>query len=177
MAEKDNWLDKLVQDLHLDDTAAPAIPDRGADPPDDSEELIGLTELLKRLDFTDKGWAAARQHLHAEFAKTPPGLFQSVVDDNPDDFRMFLALIQAAYLIAKELRYNDTASEKLGVFYALAFAVAIHRGIQREQARLHTIVALQSSDPRLWGDAETSAESLLQTELRRVHEAVEDDGR
>jgi len=173
MSAGEDWLAKLVQDLHLDDTIAPTGAASSTEEPA-GDEFIGLPELLKRLEFTDKGWAAARRHLHAEYAKTPPGLFQSVVDADPNDFRMFLALIQAAYLIAKELRYSDVASERLGVFYALAFSVAIARGIQREQARLHTIVALQSSDPRLWGDAETSAEALLQTELRRIHEAIED---
>lgn len=173
MSAEDSWLARLVSDLHLDDTIAPTGEAPLAEPADDPT-LIGLTELMRRLDFTDKGWAAARKHLHEEFAKTPPGLFQAVVDDNPDDFRMFLALIQAAYLIAKELRYSDVASERLGVFYALAFAVAIDRGQQRVRKALRAIVDLQLADPRLWGDAETSAERALQVELRRLHEAVID---
>lgn len=119
----DNWIDKIVEEMGLGDTV----------PPEDvlsTEVRLNLLEILRRVEFTIKGWQIVRKTLSVESQKAREGLLQSILEADPDDARMFIAVMQVPFLLGEALKYTDSESEQLSLFMVMALNIMATRGYE-----------------------------------------------
>lgn len=118
----DNWIDKIVEEMGLGDTVPPAE--------DEPEQRISILEAITRLEFTLEGWVKVRNSLTIESQRAKDGLLQDIMENNSDDFKMFMAVIQVPYLLGKTLKYPDETAEKLSIFMVMALNIMATRGYE-----------------------------------------------